>query len=253
MARVVSRVAMVVMLSAPLCFVVPVRLHTAPVMWQKPGGSRRQQVPTSSTSSALSVAAVVGAAFLKKETGQHGNGSRILRATTRAIVPSLRWLKAGLRGCDLKPGEFRAYAVAGCDMCIGNDEKLFAVGGKVLPSASGTSLSVAAKVRGSKIWDGRFGSAFDCFTGQPEWNWCSALPRIGKFIARIIRRRGALQTFEIRERGRSGDIENSACKSWFWRRCMKADADDNEGSSNDNVQGAPCGRWCTPDYLSVLL
>ena len=240
---------MVVMLSAPLCSVLSGRLHAAPVMRRATSNSiRRQQAPTSS---AVGFTAVVGAAFLKKEPGQHGKDSRI-----PPVVPS-QWLKPGLRG-DLKPGELRAYAVAGCEKCVGKtqDGKLFAVGDKVPPT--GTSLSVAAKVRGSKIWDGRFGSAFDCFTGEPEGHWCSALSRIGKFIARIIGRREPLQTFEIREMCLSGDVEvmadtrtNSACKSWCLKGWLKAGAHD-DGNSNCTVQYPPCGRWCMPDYLSVF-
>ena len=222
------------MLFAPLCFVAPGPFQVAPVVRQaRSSGSGHQQAPA--MSAAWCLTAAMGAAFLRKDMRKATQASKTKRRyTTQTIVPSLQWLKTGLRGSDLQPGELRAYGIAGCDVCVGKTEdgKLFAVGDKAPPT--GTSLSVGAEVQRSKILDGQFGNVFDCFTGQPEGDWCPSPPGIGSFVAWFIGRKEALPTFEIREAFLSGDIEvmvdtnaKAAYESWYWKGLLDAQGKDD--------------------------
>ena len=235
--RVMARtsvMAAAAMLFAPLCFVAPGPFQVAPVVRQaRSSGSGHQQAPA--MSAAWCLTAAMGAAFLRKDMRKVTQASKTKRRyTTQTIVPSLQWLKTGLRGSDLQPGELRAYGIAGCDVCVGKtqDGKLFAVGDKAPPT--GTSLSVGAEVQGSKILDGQFGNVFDCFTGQPEGDWCPSPPGIGSFVAWFIGRKEALPTFEIREAFLSGDIEvmvdtnaKAAYESWYWKGLLDAQGKDD--------------------------
>ena len=230
MARALAMGALVAMLFASLSFVVPGQFRASPPPRQAKSGSGQHQ-EAQTASAALCLTAAVGAVFLKRQS----KDSKMTRGyTTQTIVPSLQWLKIGLRGNDLQPGDLRAYGIAGCDVCVGKtqDGKLFAVGDKAPPT--GTSLSVGAEVQGTKILDGQFGNVFDCFTGQPEGDWCPSPPGIGKFVAWFIGRKEALPTFEIREAFLSGDVEvmvdtnaKAAYESWYWKGLLDAQGKDD--------------------------
>ena len=236
MARVPATAAALAVLFAPLCFVLPGPFRAAPPRQQARSQSGpHQQAPT--TPAALCLTLAMGAAFLQKAKSKSkaGKVSKVTRPyTTQTIVPSLTWLKVGLKGSDLQPCELRAYGIAGCDVCVGKtqDGKLFAVGDKAPPT--GTSLSVGAEVQGNKIYDGQFGNVFDCFTGQPEGDWCPSPPGVGKFVAWFMGRKEALPTFEVREAFLSGDVEvmvdtnaKAAYESWYWKGLLDAQGKDD--------------------------
>eukprot|EP00438_Fugacium_kawagutii_P028432 Skav226816 [mRNA] locus=scaffold606:27574:28302:- [translate_table: standard] len=184
---------------------------------------------------AAGVAAVVGfLAGARKHWKHRTQPSTLCKYTTKTIIPSLAWLKTGIKGGELGAGELRGVGLAGCDVCVGRTDsgKLFCLGDKAPPT--GISLSVGGEVAGDKVVDAQYGNTFDAFTGQPEGDWCPSPPIIGSFVGWFMGERQALATFEVREAFFGGEVEvlvdtntKLAYEANYWKGLLDAQGKDD--------------------------
>merc|ERR1719221_684214 len=118
------------------------------------------------------------------------------RYTTQVILPSLQWVKTGLKGSDLVPTELRAKNLGGTDVLVGKDGngKIFCVGN--LCPHIGPPMSEGADVIGDVIVCPLHGSSFKVTTGELI-DWCPSPPIIGPLTGFVIEKKN-LAVFEIR-------------------------------------------------------
>ena len=111
-------------------------------------------------------------------SSETGTSKTAARYTTQTILPSLAWIKTGVKASDLNPTELRALTLAGNDVLIGKTEagSLFCVGN--LCPHIGTPMSEGADVIGDVIVCPLHGSSFKVTTGELI-DWCVSPPIIG--------------------------------------------------------------------------
>jgi nitrite reductase/ring-hydroxylating ferredoxin subunit len=156
------------------------------------------------------------------------------RYTTQVVLPSLQWIKVGLKSADLQPTELKAKNLAGVDILVGKDGggKLFCVGN--LCPHIGTPMSEGADVIGDVIVCPLHGSSFKVTTGELI-DWCPSPPIIGPLTGLPIEKKN-LAVFDIREAGifGGGDLEvlvdTNAKKAWeadYWKGVLDAQGKDD--------------------------
>jgi len=156
------------------------------------------------------------------------------RYTTQVILPSLAWLKTGVKSSDLQPTQLKAKAVAGNDVLIGKTEagKLFVVGN--LCPHIGTPMSEGADVIGDVIVCPLHGSSFKTTTGELI-DWCPSPPIIGPLTGMVIEKKNLL-VFECRESGffGGGEVEvlvdtnaKRAYEANYWKGLLDAQGKDD--------------------------
>lgn len=155
--------------------------------------------------------------------------------TTQKILPSLAWLKSGVKSSDLAPTELKAKTIAGNDVLIGKTEagKIFVVG-NLCPHIA-TPLSEGSDVIGDVIICPLHGSSFKVTTGELI-DWCPSPPIIGPLTGMIIEKKNLL-VFECRDGGGlfgSGEIEvlvdtnaKKAYESYYWKGLLDAQGKDD--------------------------
>eukprot|EP00913_Durusdinium_trenchii_P034568 g32339.t1 len=148
-----------------------------------------------------SAAAAVGLASSRKRS------KTAARYTTQTILPSLAWIKTGVKASELQPTELKALTLAGNDVLIGKTEAgaLFCVGN--LCPHIGTPMSEGADVIGDVIVCPLHGSSFKVTTGELI-DWCVSPPIIGPLTGLIVDKKNLL-IFECRQGGflGSGEVE----------------------------------------------
>jgi nitrite reductase/ring-hydroxylating ferredoxin subunit len=151
------------------------------------------------------------------------------RYTTQVILPSLTWLKTGVKAGDLAPTQLKAKTIGGNDVLIGKDEngKIFCVGN--LCPHIGTPMSEGADVIGDVIVCPLHGSSFKVTTGELI-DWCPSPPIIGPLTGLLIDKKNLL-VFDIRESGflGGGELEvlvdtnaKRAYEAGFWKGVLDA-------------------------------
>jgi len=187
-----------------------------------------------STAGLLAAAAGTAAAAVAVWGSRSSAPRTQMRYTTEKILPSLTWLKTGLKSGDLAPGEFVGTCLGGVDVCIGKTQggKLFCLGDKAPPL--GIPFSQGAEVVGDKILEAQYGTAFDCFSGLPEGQWCPQPPLLGGVIGWFMGGPQAVAKFDIREAFLSSDIEiqvdtnaKKAYEADYWKGLLDAQGKDD--------------------------
>jgi nitrite reductase/ring-hydroxylating ferredoxin subunit len=157
-----------------------------------------------------------------------------VRYTTQTILPSLQWLKTGLKKSDIAPTELVAITLAGVDVLVGKDESgsLFCIGN--LCPHFGTPMSEGADVIGDVIVCPLHGSSFSTKTGELI-DWCPSPPIIGPLTGFIVDKKNIL-IIEAREAFLSGDIEvlvdtnaKRAYEADYWKGLLDAQG-KNDGT-----------------------
>eukprot|EP00404_Azadinium_spinosum_P031371 CAMPEP_0180582596 /NCGR_PEP_ID=MMETSP1037_2-20121125/14636_1 /TAXON_ID=632150 /ORGANISM="Azadinium spinosum, Strain 3D9" /LENGTH=210 /DNA_ID=CAMNT_0022600589 /DNA_START=63 /DNA_END=691 /DNA_ORIENTATION=+ len=118
------------------------------------------------------------------------------RYTTQTILPSLSWLKTGLKSTDIAPCELKAKTLAGNDVLVGKTESgtLFCVGN--LCPHIGTPMSEGADVIGDVIVCPLHGSSFKTTNGELI-DWCPSPPIIGPLTGLVVEKKNLL-IFDVR-------------------------------------------------------
>ena len=127
-------------------------------------------------------AAVQSPAFCGTTASQSESTSKTAaRYTTQTILPSLAWIKTGVKASELQPKQLKALTLAGNDVLIGKTEagSLFCVGN--LCPHIGTPMSEGADVIGDVIVCPLHGSSFKVGAlggvwGDLELPWNEAAP-----------------------------------------------------------------------------
>merc|ERR1712066_808618 len=154
------------------------------------------------------------------------------RYTWEVILPSLTWVKTGLKINDLQPTELRAKNLSGVDVLVGKDGsgKLFCVGN--LCPHLGTPMSEGSDVIGDVIVCPLHGSSFSTVDGDLI-DWCPTPPIIGPLTGLVIEKK-KLFIFEVRSGFFGGDIEvqvdTNAKKSYeadYWKGILDAQGKDD--------------------------
>merc|ERR1719229_345578 len=154
------------------------------------------------------------------------------RYTTQTILPSLQWLKTGLKTNDLAPGELFAQNLAGVDVLVGKDGNgaLFCIGN--LCPHFGTPMSEGADVIGDAIVCPLHGSSFSTKTGELI-DWCPSPPIIGPLTGLVVDKKNLL-IIESRKSFLSGDIEvlvdtnaKKAYEADYWKGLLDAQGKDD--------------------------
>ncbi|CAJ1331844.1 unnamed protein product [Effrenium voratum] len=154
--------------------------------------------------------------------------------TTQTILPSLAWIKTGVKASELQPTELRALTLAGNDVLIGKTEAgaLFCVGN--LCPHIGTPMSEGADVIGDVIVCPLHGSSFQVSNGQLI-DWCVSPPIIGPLTGLIVEKKNLL-VFECRQGGflGSGEVEvlvdtnaKKAYEANYWKGLLDAQGKDD--------------------------
>ncbi|CAJ1431764.1 unnamed protein product [Effrenium voratum] len=156
------------------------------------------------------------------------------RYTTQTILPSLAWIKSGVKPSELQPTELRALTLAGNDVLIGKTEAgaLFCVGN--LCPHIGTPMSEGADVIGDVIVCPLHGSSFKVTNGELI-DWCVSPPVIGPLTGLIVEKKNLL-VFECRQGGflGSGEVEvlvdtnaKKAYEANYWKGLLDAQGKDD--------------------------
>ena len=175
-----------------------------------------------------SAAAAVGLASNRKRA------KTAARYTTQTILPSLAWIKTGVKASELQPTELRALTLAGNDVLIGKTEAgaLFCVGN--LCPHIGTPMSEGADVIGDVIVCPLHGSSFKVTNGELI-DWCVSPPIIGPLTGLIVEKKNLL-VFEARQGGflGSGEVEvlvdtnaKKAYEANYWKGLLDAQGKDD--------------------------
>ena len=138
--------------------------------------------------------------------------------TTQTILPSLAWIKTGVKASELKNTELKALTLAGNDVLIGKTEAgaLFCVGN--LCPHIGTPMSEGADVINGELID-----------------WCVSPPIIGPLTGLIVEKKNLL-VFECRQGGflGSGEVEvlvdtnaKKAYEANYWKGLLDAQGKDD--------------------------
>merc|ERR1712061_648362 len=150
------------------------------------------------------------------------------RYTTQVILPSLQWIKTGLKASDLQATELKAKNLAGVDVLVGKDStgNLFCVGN--LCPHIGTPMSEGADVIVCPL----HGSSFKVTTGELI-DWCPSPPIIGPLTGLPVQKKN-LAVFDVRSSIFGGDIEvlvdTNAKKAWeadYWKGILDAQGKDD--------------------------
>ena len=177
---------------------------------------------------ACSVIAAAGLASSRKRS------KTAARYTTQTILPSLAWIKSGVKASELQPTELRALTLAGNDVLIGKTEAgaLFCVGN--LCPHIGTPMSEGADVIGDVIVCPLHGSSFKVTNGELI-DWCVSPPVIGPLTGLIVEKKNLL-VFECRQGGflGSGEVEvlvdtnaKKAYEANYWKGLLDAQGKDD--------------------------
>jgi nitrite reductase/ring-hydroxylating ferredoxin subunit len=190
---------------------------------------------TGSGSALLGGAIACGAALSLAATVQSRRPSKTAaRYTTQTILPSLQWLKTGLKTNDLAPGELFAQTLAGVDVLVGKTESgtLFCIGN--LCPHFGTPMSEGADVIGDVIVCPLHGSSFSTKTGELI-DWCPSPPIIGPLTGLVVDKKNIL-IIEARTSFLGGDIEvlvdtnaKRAYEADYWKGLLDAQG-KNDGT-----------------------
>lgn len=149
------------------------------------------------------------------------------RYTTRKVLPSLAWIKAGLKASELAPRELRARTLSGSDVLIGKTEsgKLFCVGNSC--PHLGTPMSEGANVIGDVIVCPLHGSSFKTTNGELI-DWCPSPPIIGPLTG-LVTEKTNLAVLDIRTGFFGDDIEvqvdtnaKKAYEADYWKGLLDA-------------------------------
>lgn len=154
--------------------------------------------------------------------------------TTQTILPSLAWIKTGVKASELKNTELKALTLAGNDVLIGKTEAgaLFCVGN--LCPHIGTPMSEGADVIGDVIVCPLHGSSFKVTNGELI-DWCVSPPIIGPLTGLIVEKKNLL-VFECRQGGflGSGEVEvlvdtnaKKAYEANYWKGLLDAQGKDD--------------------------
>merc|ERR1719222_1066572 len=174
---------------------------------------------------ALSLAAVVRSCRPSKTAARY---------TTQTILPSLQWLKTGIKAGDLAPGELYAQTLAGVDVLTGKTQsgELFCIGN--LCPHFGTPMSEGADVIGDVIVCPLHGSSFSTKTGELI-DWCPSPPIIGPLTGLVVEKKNIL-IIEARTSFLGGDVEvlvdknaKRAYEADYWKGLLDAQG-KNDGT-----------------------
>ncbi|CAJ1342379.1 unnamed protein product [Effrenium voratum] len=229
--RLVLAAAAVVLVCAVQAFVLP----GAPAPARLRGATEGSSKPSPSLSiagvAATTAAFGVAAAFAKTRSRPAKTAAKY---TTQTILPSLAWIKTGVKASELQPTELRALTLAGNDVLIGKTEAgaLFCVGN--LCPHIGTPMSEGADVIGDVIVCPLHGSSFQVSDGQLI-DWCVSPPVIGPLTGLIVEKKNLL-VFECRQGGflGSGEVEvlvdtnaKKAYEANYWKGLLDAQGKDD--------------------------
>lgn len=167
-------------------------------------------------------------------SSETGVSKTAARYTTQTILPSLAWIKTGVKASELQPTELRALTLAGNDVLIGKTEAgaLFCVGN--LCPHIGTPMSEGADVIGDVIVCPLHGSSFKVTNGELI-DWCVSPPIIGPLTGLIVEKKNLL-VFEARQGGflGSGEVEvlvdvnaKKAYEANYWKGLLDAQGKDD--------------------------
>jgi len=149
-------------------------------------------LPSVQTSKAATASALCGASKITAlASAEAGTSKTAARYTTQIILPSLSWIKTGLKTKELAPCELKAITLAGNDVLIGKTEagKLFCCG-NLCPHIA-TPLSEGADVIGDVIVCPLHGSSFKTDTGELI-DWCVSPPIIGPLTGLVVEKKNLL-------------------------------------------------------------
>merc|ERR1712187_691493 len=162
----------------------------------------------------------------------HAPAKIAARYTTQVILPSLTWVKTGLKVSDLEATQLVAKNLGGVDVLVGKDGsgKLFCVGN--LCPHIGTPMSEGADVIGDVIVCPLHGSSWNVFSGELI-DWCPTPPIIGPLTGLIVEKKN-LAIFEVRSSFFGGDIEvlvdtnaRKAYEADYWKGVLDAQGKDD--------------------------
>ena len=160
-----------------------VQTAAAPKQGSQPAGQQ------SGTSFGVKMAAVAsGTAAAVGLASSRRRSKTAARYTTQTILPSLAWIKSGVKASELQPKQLKALTLAGNDVLIGKTEAgaLFCVGN--LCPHIGTPMSEGADVIGDVIVCPLHGSSFKVTTGE-LLDWCVSPPVIGPLTGLIVEKK----------------------------------------------------------------
>jgi len=160
----------------------------------------------------------------------------MMKYSTQKILPSLAWIKSGIKTEELKNGDYQTVCLCGLDYCVGRtlQGKLFAVGDKYPPT--GQSFAAGGFVEDETIADDQFGNRWNVFTGESVGEWCPSPPLIGKFVGAFMTdgKPEALSVTDIREDFFSKEIEvlcdtnaKRAFEADYWKGILDAQGKDD--------------------------
>ena len=156
------------------------------------------------------------------------------RYTTQVILPSLQWLKSGVKASDIAPTQLIAKNLGGVDVLIGKTEggQVFCVGN--LCPHIGTPMSEGADVIGDVIVCPLHGSSFKVTTGELI-DWCVSPPIIGPLTGLVVEKKN-LAVFDARTSFFGGDVEvlvdtnaKKAYEADYWKGVLDAQG-KNDGT-----------------------
>ena len=131
-------------------------------------GTRTQGDASFASLSMTSVAATTAAIGVAAAVARSRNreAKTAAKYTTQTILPSLAWIKTGVKASELQPTQLKALTLAGNDVLIGKTEagSLFCVGN--LCPHIGTPMSEGADVIGDVIVCPLHGSSFKVTNGE---------------------------------------------------------------------------------------
>ena len=193
--------------------------------------------PGSQPSSGFGMKVAAGVCSAAAAVGLASNRKRAktaARYTTQTILPSLAWIKTGVKASELQPQQLKALTLAGNDVLIGKTEagSLFCVGN--LCPHIGTPMSEGADVIGDVIVCPLHGSSFKVTNGELI-DWCVSPPIIGPLTGLIVEKKNLL-VFEVRQGGflGSGDVEvlvdvnaKKAYEANYWKGLLDAQGKDD--------------------------
>ena len=169
---------------APTGNAVQAQAVSAPMQAQLPG----QQ---SAAGFGMKMAAVASCTAAVGLASSRKRSKTAARYTTQTILPSLAWIKTGVKASELQPKQLKALTLAGNDVLIGKTEAgaLFCVGN--LCPHIGTPMSEGADVIGDVIVCPLHGSSFKVTTGE-LLDWCVSPPVIGPLTGLIVEKKNLL-------------------------------------------------------------
>lgn len=199
-------------------------------------GAKTQGDASFSSLSMTSVAATTAAFGVAAAVARSGNreAKTSVKYTTQTILPSLAWIKTGVKASELQPTQLKALTLAGNDVLIGKTEAgaIFCVGN--LCPHIGTPMSEGADVIGDVIVCPLHGSSFKVTNGELI-DWCVSPPVIGPLTGLIVEKKNLL-VFEARQGGflGSGEVEvlvdvnaKKAYEANYWKGLLDAQGKDD--------------------------